>query len=379
MRAFCMEIPTKIYFGRKTWRQALEKEKSILGGRVLVVTTGGSLRRLGYIEELETMLKGLEEEVCFYDKVSPNPELAEIKEAVTLGKECGAASVIGFGGGSAIDAAKAAAAGLVCGEPIDSYYFNGNEPEASLPVIAIPTTAGTGSELSKGAIISDAKSQLKKGIRGTNLYPKAAIVDSYFTEHIPFKVTMETGFDVFAHAIESFISVKASQFSEMLSLEAVRLTGDNLRRLMDNLDDIKARENMSYASMIMGINLGNTGTALPHRLQYPVGAVTGTGHGAGLLALYPAWLGIEYKHSAGKMDRVASILSGKDCHGEEESLGEFMKFIEKLSVRQNLKDLGINEDMIGCLAQRVSGNMKNDPAFREADVIQKIYRQSYQA
>ncbi len=79
------------------------------------------------------------------------------------------------------------------------------------------------------------------------------------------------------------------------------------------------------------------------------------------------------------MDRVASILSGKDCHGEEESLGEFMKFIEKLSVRQNLKDLGINEDMIGCLAQRVSGNMKNDPAFREADVIQKIYRQSYQA
>lgn len=374
-----MEIPTKIYFGRKTWRQALEKEKNILGGRVLVITTGGSLRRLGYIDELEDMLKGLAEDVCLYDKVSPNPELDEVKEAVRLGKESGATAVIGFGGGSAIDAAKAAAAGLVCKERLDYYYFNGKEPEAALPVIAIPTTAGTGSELSKGAIISDAKSLLKKGIRGKNLYPKAAVVDSYFTEHIPFKVTMETGFDVFAHALESYISIKASRFSEMLSLEAVMLTGENLIRLTENLDDIKAREKMSYASMIMGINLGTTGTALPHRLQYPVGAVTGTSHGAGLLALYPAWLGVEYKYSAEKIDRAVGILSGKLCHGEEESLGEFMKFIEKLDVRQNLKDLGINDKTIGEMAQRVSGNLENDPAFREANVIQKLYRQSYLA
>lgn len=379
MASFFLEIPTRIHFGRNICRRALEKEGNILGCRVLIVTTGGSLRRQGFVDKLEDILEGLDKDVCICDGVSPNPKLDEVKEAVRIGKEFQATSVIGFGGGSAMDAAKVAAVGLACKDSIESYFFDGVEPEVSLPVVALPTTAGTGSELSKGAIISDAKSQVKRGIRGKNLYPKVAVVDSYFTEQIPYKVTMETGFDVFAHAVESYISVNANPFSEMLSLEALKLVGENLVRLMENLNDIKAREKMSYASMIMGINLSNTGTAMPHRLQYPVGAATGTSHGAGLLALYPAWLDIEYKYSAEKLEQVACVLSGKICRGERKCLGEIKKFIEKLGIRQNLKILGINDETIGGLMQKVSGNIKNDPAFREMDAVKRIYRQSYLA
>lgn len=378
MIPFSLEIPTRVYFGRYGLAKALKEERAILGERVLIVTTGGSLKRLGYLDELKDVLKDLSDYVYIYDKVSPNPELSAVDEAVKIGRSMEATSVIGFGGGSSIDAGKAVACGLACKKSIGEYYYNGLEPEASVPMIAIPTTAGSGSELSKGAIISDEKTMQKKGLRGYSLYPKVAIVDSHFTEQIPYKVTMETGFDVFAHAMESFVSNKSNSFSEILSLEAIRIVGENLLKLAENLAETHAREKMSYASMIMGVNLGNVGTALPHRLQYPVGIATGTSHGAGLLALYPAWLKYEYKYSSEKIDQVAYALCGKECHGESMSLGEILLFINKLNVRNSLCELGITEAILDTLENKVSGNMQNDPAFIEEDIITQVYRQTYQ-
>ena len=317
MQNFLLEMPVRARFGRNIFRDALRQENMLRSSRVMLVSTGKSLKRLGYIDEVKAVLEEMNAEIFLYDKVSPNPDIEEVKEAVKLGRDFGAQAVIGFGGCSSIDAAKAAACRLACSRSIDTYYFSGIEPEKSLPVIAVPTTAGTGSELSSGAIISDRASKLKTGIRGFSLYPKTAVVDSYFTEHIPYRITMETGFDVFAHAIESLVSLKANAFSEMLSLEAIRLAGENLARLADNLYDKEARRQMSFASMIMGINLAVVGTALPHRMQYPAGSASGTSHAAGLLALYPAWLEAEYKYSHEKLDAAASALSGKTCTGKQ--------------------------------------------------------------
>ncbi len=372
---FSLEIPVKVIFGRNIFRDALKQTRTLYGNRILIVSTGKSLKRLGYIDMIEAVLKEMNAETLLYDDVSPNPELDEVRKAIEAGKNFGAQSVIGFGGGSSLDAAKAAACGIVCEKDIGFYYFSGAEPECSLPVTAIPTTSGTGSELSRGAIISDSASGIKKGIRGFALYPETAIVDSFFTEHIPYKITMETGFDVFAHAVESLVSLKANSFSEMLSLEAIKLAGENLPRLADNLSDKEARAKMSYASMIMGINLANVGTALPHRMQYPAGSVSGTSHAAGLLALYPAWLEAEYRYSSAKIDAAASVLSGKTCAGKDQSITALMSFISRLNVRQNLKELGIDDP--DSLAGKVSGNMKNDPACSEEGIIQKIYRQAF--
>ena len=372
---FSLEIPVKIIFGRNIFREALKCSGTLEGSRVLLVSTGNSLKRLGYIDMIKATLDEMNAETLIYDKISPDPDIDEVRKAVEAGKNFGAESVIGFGGGSSIDAAKAAACGIVCGKDIGFYYYSGEEPERSLPVTAIPTTAGTGSELSRGAIISDRALGLKKGIRGYALYPKTAIVDSFFTEHIPYKITMETGFDVFAHAVESLVSLKANSFSEMLSLEAIRLAGKNLPRLAASLSDREARAEMSYASMIMGINLANVGTALPHRMQYPAGTVSGKSHAAGLLALYPAWLEAEYRYSASKIDTAASVLAGRKCEGKNQSIPALMSFISGLGVRQNLKELGIDD--LDSLVGKVSGNMKNDPAYAEEGVIQKIYQQAF--
>lgn len=377
MESFSLEIPTKVYFGRNRCSVALKAEKNKIGNRTVIITTGGFLEKSGYLAELKQLLKETSAEVIIYNKISPNPELDEVIKALMIAKEYRADSIIGFGGGSAMDAAKAVACGMACGKPIDEYYYRDIAPEAAIPMIAIPTTAGTGSELSKGAIISDHKTNQKKGIRGVNVYPKVAIIDSRFTEQIPRNVTMETGFDVFAHAIESFVSIKASWFSTMLSIEAIRIVGENLTKLSENIEAVDAREPMSYASMIMGVNLGNTGNALPHRLQYPIGAATGTSHAAGLLALYPAWLKYEYKYSAEKIDKAATVLSGKECRGIDQSLGEIMNFIENLGVRKNLRQLGL--ESIQNLYSQVSGNLTSDPAFAEESVVKKIYKDAFDA
>ena len=270
MGLYQVAIPTKIYFGRNIWEEALKVQEAILQGNVMIVTTGRSLYRLGYVEELRKCLQNCSciKNIVIFDTISANPKLSEVRKGILLGKQERTDVIVGFGGGSAMDAAKAIAAGVKSEVRIEDLFYQGGEPGAdTLPVIAIPTTAGTGSELSKAAIITDDVRKIKSGIRGRALYPFAAIVDSYFTESVPFQVTMETGFDVLAHAAESYISRSASPYTKMQSETAIQIVGKYLPRLAENLKDEKAREKMSFASMIMGINLGNASTCLPHRLQ----------------------------------------------------------------------------------------------------------------
>ena len=154
---FTFDAPTRIHFGTDITGNALAKEVQWLQGNILIVTTGGSLMRHGYIEQLRNDLLKLAGvgEVYIFDHVSRNPRLEEAQAAAAFGKEKQVAAVIGFGGGSALDAAKAAAVGVAAEDTLEEYLLNGKEPsESTLPIIAIPTTAGTGSELSRGAILS---------------------------------------------------------------------------------------------------------------------------------------------------------------------------------------------------------------------------------
>ena len=294
-----------------------------------------------------------------------------------MGKQRKADVVVGFGGGSALDAAKAIAAGVGMDMDIYDIFKTGQEPsDATLPIIAIPTTAGTGSELSKAAIITDEQQEKKGGIRGTALYPSVAIVDSAFTETIPFQTTMETGFDVLAHAIETYISKAATPFTEILSEQAIKIVGEYLPRLAGDLGDVEAREKMSFASMIMGINLGNASTCLPHRMQYPVGAHTDTSHGAGLAAMYPAWIEYEYEYSREKIEQIFHLFLNESCCSGVRA-AELMKgFLDKLQMSRSLRGLGITEEMVAGMATEVTGNIHNDPAADGQDIIRKIYRGS---
>lgn len=378
MQQFELELTTRIYFGENIVSGALRNEKKIIGHKTLLVTTGGSLERLGYVGRLMSCLEKLlvSGNICLFNKVSANPDIEEIKAAVKLAKEEGVISVIGFGGGSAIDAAKAVAVGAVSEIDIETYLLEGlSPPDNTLPIIAIPTTAGTGAELSMGAIISSRKAGIKTGIRGKHIIPAAAIVDPVYTWTVPAKVTMETGFDVFAHAAESYLSVKANHFSEMLSEKAIRIVGENLRKLHKNPDDHAAREKMCFASNIMGINLKNVGNCLPHRMQYPVGVVTQSSHGAGLIALYPAWIKYQYEVNKEKVNQIFTWLGYQPAVNRDEAKMRMKEFQGELNILMNLTDLGthMSEDR---LSRMVTGNLKNDKLFKVQGIVEKIYKES---
>lgn len=249
-------------------------------------------------------------------------------------------------------------------------------PDKLLSIIAIPTAAGTGSELSKGAILSDEKLKIKGGIRGRSLTPKVAIVDAAFTYSMPQKLTMETGFDALAHAMESYLSKKANLHSENLSLQAIRLVGENLPKLHANLDDHEAREKMSYASMLMGMNLYNIGNCLPHRMQYPIGAATGTSHAAGLAAIYPVWIREEYRARPDKViDIFQALVKRRPCNATEtEKLME--NFLREMEVGRTLTDLGIEKKQIPALVESIRGDISTDPIGSETGICERIYRES---
>lgn len=381
MEPYQLCIPTHVFFGRDIWKITLKKLESVLAGNIMITTTGRSLTRLGYLDELRGQIAQcpLVQSVAVYDRVSANPRLSEAVEGVRTAKEEKADVIVGFGGGSAIDMAKAIAVGAGTDEDIDVYFSQGKEPgNGTLPVIAIPTTAGTGSELSKAAILTDEEKKIKNGIRGSALYPKAAIVDSIFTESIPFDRTMETGFDVLAHAMESYVAKAASPYTRMQSEYAIKTVGEMLPRLASDLHDIDARMEMSYASMIMGINLGHAGTGLPHRLQYPLGAYTDTSHGFGLAALYTAWVDCEYPYSPTEMENMLGLLMGKNIRGRKECVHAMRHFLLSLKLPTSLKELKISRNMLVSLAKSVSGNIGNDPASREQGILLKLYEKAWQ-
>lgn len=379
MTNFTLQLSTKVYFGTHIVREALKQENAWLPGKVLIVTTGRSLVKYGYLDELQLILGDIvgKENVVLYDEVSQNPRLEEVKRAVMIGRRHGVKTVIGFGGGSSLDAAKAAAVGITAKEDLEEYLLTQKEPsEDTLPIIAIPTTAGTGSELSKAAIISSTQHHIKSGIRGKHVLPCVAIVDTAYTWTVPKKTTIETGFDVLAHAIESYVAKKSNLFSEMLSEKAIRLVGENMMLLSQNPEDHDAREKMCYASMIMGINLANVGTCLPHRMQYAVGAATDTSHAAGLIALYPSWMKHEYRVNEEKIRRVMTLLRIKESETPEQVRSSFTKFLEQTGAKRSLMELGVEVDGLKELTEQVTGNLSNDRLAASPGIVEQIFRES---
>lgn len=381
MNPYRIMIPTKVCFGRDIWREAIREQDVLLQGNIMIVTSGRSLHRLGYVDAVcqEIQKCRLVEHVTIFDQVSANPRLLQVQEGIIQGRQEQVDVIVGLGGGSAMDAAKAIAAGIGAEEDITTIFREGREPgKNTLPIIAIPTTAGTGSELSKAAIITDSIHKIKGGIRGRALFPAAAIVDSIFTESVPFQATMETGFDVMAHAMESYISRAASSYTKMQSETAIRIVGKYLPRLSESLSDKEARQQMSYASMIMGINLANASTCLPHRLQYPIGAHTDTSHGAGLAALFPAWIRCEYTYEPKTVEKMISLLSGEDVHGEEACTAVMKQFMKSLGLASSLQEMGIRKEQLLIMQEEVSGNIQNDPASQEEGIITRLYHMAWQ-
>lgn len=373
--------PTKILFGVDRIVEIGNVVKP-LGDRVLLVTGRTAMRKTGILGQVVDIFKAAGVEAIVYEGISRNPRVSEIDEGVNLFR-CNKCQVtVGLGGGSAIDAAKAISVVSSSGGRIEQYLTGEKQPTTAAAIVAVPTTAGTGSELSKGAIISEPNQHLKRGIRGELLLPKIAIIDPKLTLTVPPDVTAETGFDVFAHAVESYISRKASPITELFSLKSLSIVAEYLEKAYNAGADLEARSQMAFASMLMGFNLANASTCLPHRLQYPVGAHTDTSHQMGLVALYPAWFERTHSQSPEKFGRIAQIMSSELSklpleEAASHSVEILRNFMARLNLKVRLRDLGIRFEDCEKMADEVTGNLAVDPGDISREGIISFYQAAY--
>lgn len=369
---FNFNSPTDIYFGQGYFSKTAEITNNI-GTNPLIVCGRNSMRKNKYIEQISNNFSKSKKKFILYENISPDAKSNEINEAISIVKKNKNDFIIGLGGGSVIDAAKAIAVG-VCYSNIEEII--GKTVEASskhLPIVAIPTTSGTGSEVSKGSIITDINKNFKSGIRGNSLFPKIAIIDPIFSLTLPNNILAETGFDAFTHLFESYLAKKSNPITEKFSEEGISLI---LKYLPLSLKkkDLEIKEKICFAALIGGINVANASTCLPHRLQQAMGSVKEVSHphARGLACVYPSWLKEEYKYSFKKINKLKKNL--KINSGKFDFILDFMN---KIKVNNCLTDYSVKNEHIDIFINNISGNLENDPIKKiDNNLIKKIYLNS---
>ena len=231
--------------------------------------------------------------VCVYGEVSPNPEVKEVDACAKLIRENDIEFVVALGGGSALDCAKASA--TMCfreGESVRTYHGTGVPmPQKHLPLIAVPTTAGTGSQVTQVAVMTETKTCTKSAIFNNLIYPRVALIDPELAVSMPAHITASTGFDAFCHCFESYINVKASPYTDMIALEGIKYAAQYLRRAVKDGEDMEAREGMAWADTCGGLAIANAGVTLPHGVGMTIsGHCPQIMHGESLALTYPSFL-----------------------------------------------------------------------------------------
>lgn len=388
MLDFKFNIPTQVYFGVDSINQ-LGAIAGNYGKKALIVTGGKSSKKTGLIDKVSELLKEKELSFVIFDKVTPNPLASTVQEGIELVKMENCDFIIGLGGGSPIDAAKAIAACSASGGTITDYFpggvYSARGFTASLPLIAITTTAGTGTEINKVAVITDADTKRKIGVKSTYLYPSAAIVDPKVMVTLPPKATATTGIDAFFHAMESYLSRNANPFSEIFSIEAMKVIADNLESAIKDGSNIEARYAMAWANTMAGVALDNGGAIAIHGTAHPVGAYYNAVHGEILSATAPTYCKHYYKNSVEKFARISEILGCKEegltTEERASKAGDYLeKFLERIDMRLSLKDLGVTEDMIETLTKNametMTGAIGNTPGTMGYDDMYKLFKES---
>ena len=389
MENFNFYQPTRVHFGAGRLND-LGAVVRKYGKTCLLVTTSNEE---AVLRPLYDRVKGLLREdgtdCLHFDEVVPNPTIGSIEKAISIVNANKAQVVLAVGGGSSIDTAKSAAlfygAGNVDWQDVFGRYtnpFEEYEPlsDPTLPVIAVPTTAGTGSEITQAMIISDPSRNEKMCIFHDKAYPREAIIDVELTVTLPGNLTAMTGFDAFSHAFESYVNDIASPYTKLIGIEAMRLIIHALPRLMDTPDDLSLREDMAKAELFAGVSLANAAATIPHPLSEIIGGVAPRiPHGQCLATLYPKF--IEFIHSK-KPEKCAVVarLFDKSLDGtaDEEAAaalpGLVRSFLGSVGLNRSLSELGVTRAEL----EEMEGNFLFDVLpFAPKDSLIAILRESF--
>jgi alcohol dehydrogenase class IV len=346
-----LRLPRSIQFGYGA-RKSIVRAVLAHGARVFIVVDPF----LATTEHFHTALTSLESAgatIRIHTEVQPELPVESLRVAADIASDFAPDVIVGWGGGSALDAAKLVALLVSHGGALSDYYGENAVPGPVLPLVAVPTTAGTGSEATPVAVISDSERELKVGISSPHLIPETAIVDPELTLGAPASVTAHSGIDALVHAVESYTAVELSimfdevqpvfvgrnVLSEPLSLEAIRLIGPSLQKVVSNPGDRASREAMARGSLLAGMAFGNTGTHLSHAIQYPLGALTHTPHGLGTGLMLPYVLEACASAVPDRLARIGDALAvGPDPRRAIDRVAEITSAI---GIPRSLAEIGI--------------------------------------
>jgi len=374
-------VPTRLKFGVGTFAEAGSISRS-LGSRALVVTTRSAMERLGYIQQLLADLNAHGVEAVCYREFRPSPTTEDVDRGAALARSFGAELIVSLGGGSVIDCGKAIAAVSVGKLPASDYlYGRATVPPETLPLLAIATTAGTGSEMNCSAIVTDPKRPFKDGIRSPHLFPRCAIVDPSLTYGAGRELTAQTGFDVLSHAVESYVSPKAQPATDELALDAVRIVSRFLPILLETPEDLDAREQLAWGSATMGVNLARVGTCFPHRADKALCALhPEIPHGQSVALFYPSWVKSCFRGSIERFARLTEVfrpdLKTLSTDDKALSFSEVVaQFIDRIGLSRRMADFGVTIDEIPRLVENVAGDLAVNPIPVQRSSLPDIFRE----
>ena len=374
---------TRIIFGNGKISQVTALLRDA-GRKVLLVTGKNQQRAAIFSDKLTT--EGFE---IILFRVEKEPTTHIVSEGVELARENGCQAVIGFGGGSAIDSAKAIAAmSPNKGELTDFLEVIGKGKQLTqkpLPFIAVPTTAGTGAEVTKNAVIHSPEHHVKVSLRSQYMFPDAAVVDPELTVSMPPEITAATGMDALTHLLETFVSNQSNPFIDLIAREGMSRISRSLKTAYSNGSNIPAREDMAYAALLGGMALANVRLGAVHGFAGPLGGMLPAPHGAVCAALLPAVMEVNIKAAneqkiekiGDKFNEIAVILTGKPEARAADGIQWVKEMAEYLKI-PSLLSFGLSACDLNILVEKAknASSMKGNPVLLNDSQLMEILEKS---
>lgn len=350
--------------------------------RSAAVVAQPSLKAMGVTDQIVGELKRAGISGRCVTTVKPEPTIGNIREALADLMSEPVDVLIGIGGGSVLDAAKLFSVLMTNEADIADLLGTDRVAKPGIPTVLIPTTSGTGSEVTPNAIVTVPEEQLKVAVVSRHLLPRLVILDPVLTVSLPQHITAATGMDAFTHALESYISNKANPISDMYALESIRLISGSLTEAYRTGTNLEARESMLLGSMFGGMALTAAGTAAVHALAYPLGGQFGITHGVANAMLLPHVMAWNLDAVADRLAVVAEAMglpagTGRPGAGGEAVIERIFEWTQELSIPQSLRSYGVGEhdvDDLAHAAAKVTRLLNNNPKKIELEDMKAVYR-----
>lgn len=353
LKPFVLRLPRKIVFGEGSATGIADYSKEFNAKSALLVTDP-VLRKIGILDRALSPLAETGIDIVVFDGAEPEPSIQVAESAAMAGRARRYDLVIGLGGGSALDMAKIASVAATNPENVSSFIGVEKVPRPGLPKLLLPTTAGTGSEVTMNAVVSSQDDSIKTGIVSSHLLADTAVVDPALTLTMPPGLTAATGLDALTHAVESVMSLDSNPLTEALALRAVQLIFTSLRRAYEKGDDMEARRNMSLASLSAAMAFGTSGVCGGHAAAYAFAVKYRCAHGVSCALALPYVMEFNAPACIPALAKVAQAAGAADPDPERaafEAVAAVRRLIRELGLPLSLKEIGVEKEKIPALAR----------------------------